>query len=414
MNIRNTVKTSISSLTVNKSRSLLTILGIVIGITAIILVVSVGKGAEGLITGELSGLGSETVVIRPGKEPKGPSDFAEVLLSDSLKERELLAITKEENVPDLLAAAPEILVPGNVSYLGETFNSLNLGFSAEFMRDAIDMKLAEGELFDDLDIRSKARVAVIGSEVKEELFNQSDPLGQSITIRGEKFRVIGVYEPRGQVVFFNVDELVVVPYTSAQAYLSGNDHYAQIIAKAKSPEEVDRMVGDIKRTLRELHNIDDPEDDDFNVQTQQGLVQQVSTIIGVFTIFLTFVVAISLVVGGIGVMNIMLVSVTERTREIGLRKAVGAEEKDIMRQFLFESVIITGVGGIVGIVLGTLLAAAISFVLRNSFNLEWPFSFPLGGAILGLFVSASVGLVFGLYPAKEASKKSPIEALRYE
>jgi putative ABC transport system permease protein len=226
--------------------------------------------------------------------------------------------------------------------------------------------------------------------------------------------VIGVFEPRGQVVFFDVDELVLIPYTSAQTYLVGFDYYNEIVARASSPERVDRVVFDIEQTLRELHRISDPDKDDFYIQTQQGIIKQVQAIIGVFTLFLSMVVAISLVVGGIGVMNIMLVSVTERTREIGLRKALGATNRNILVQFLLEAVMLTLAGGIIGIIIGTTLSFTGTLVIAQMTTFSPPFSFPLGAALLGIGVSMFVGVVFGLYPAYKASQKSPLEALRYE
>ena len=278
----------------------------------------------------------------------------------------------------------------------------------------LGLTLASGLVFDDSDVVSKAPVAVIGDEVRRELFGDENSIGKYITIKNKRFRVVGVYEKKGQVVFFNVDELVVVPYTTAQTYLTGTDHYSQIVVRASSAEVVERMAFDIKRTLRDLHNINNPTDDDFHVETQQGLVDQVSTIIGAFTLFLTFVVTISLVVGGVGVMNIMLVSVTERTREIGLRKALGATNRDIMLQFLTEAVLLTGVGGLIGVLIGSVLSYVASIAIRSFSGLEWSFIFPFTGALMGIFVSVLVGLIFGLYPAHQASKKSPIEALRYE
>jgi putative ABC transport system permease protein len=414
MLLKHTLKISFAGLRANKRRSFLTVLGIVIGITAIILIMAIGSGAEGLIVGELGGLGAETIVIRPGKEPKGPTDFAEMLFSDSLKQKELEAIQKKSNVPDLLDVSPEVYVPGSVAYGNETFKATIIGFDADFMTDALKMKLSEGLLFDDNDLKSKAKVAIIGSKVKNELFGDGSPLGKNIQIKKMKFRVIGVYAPRGQVVFFNVDELVLVPHTTAQTYLSGKNYFHQLTARATSPAAVNQAVEDIKRTLRDLHNITDSKKDDFNVQTQQGLVQQVRVIINVFTIFLSFVVAISLVVGGIGVMNIMLVSVTERTREIGLRKAIGATNRDILTQFLIEAMLLTLAGGIIGIIFGAGLSVILSFGLSRAYQLDWIFHFPFFAAFLGIVVSGLTGLVFGIYPANQAAKKSPLEALRYE
>ncbi|HEY4493011.1 MAG TPA: ABC transporter permease [Candidatus Paceibacterota bacterium] len=414
MRFKFTYKTAFTSLRGRMSRSLLTILGIVIGIAAIMMVSAAGKGAENLITSELSGLGGETVVVQPGKEPKGPSDFAQSLLSDSLKDRELEAISRKANVPDLIDISPEIFVSGGASYQGETVSATVLGFSAEFMMENMGLKLAEGVNFDDADIGSKSAVAVIGSDVREELFGTEEALGKYLTIKNKRFRVVGTYAPQGQAVFFNVDDLIVVPYSTAQTYLTGEGHYSQFVVRASSVDVVDRMAADITRTLRDLHNITDPEEDDFHVETQQGLVDQISTIIGAFTLFLSFVVTIALVVGGVGVMNIMLVSVTERTREIGLRKALGATDRDILLQFLTEAVMLTGAGGVIGVVLGSLFSYVAAIAVRQFAGLDWGFVFPYMGAFAGIIVSVLVGLVFGIYPARVASRKSPIEALRYE
>jgi putative ABC transport system permease protein len=317
-------------------------------------------------------------------------------------------------VPDIIDAAPEVLITGSVSYGNETFKPVILGFSADFLLTTLNVKLQRGIPFSEEDIRSRSFVVVIGSRVAEELFKGADPIGEYIQIKGRKFRVTGVFEQRGQVVFFDIDELVLVPYSTAQTYLSGFKYYNQIIVRASSAENVERAVYDIKTTLRELHGIEHPDDDDFSVQTQQGLVEQVSAIIGIFTIFLSLVVAISLVVGGIGIMNIMLVSVTERTREIGLRKAVGANSKNILTQFLLEAILLTSIGGILGIVIGSLLSLAGTFVIIKAWGIELEFSFPLYAAVLGIGSSGIIGIVFGLYPARKASLKSPIEALRYE
>jgi putative ABC transport system permease protein len=409
-----TFKTSWNALIINKARSLLTILGIVIGVAAIILIMAIGQGAQDLILGEIGGLGADTIVVRPGKEPTGPSDSANMLFSDSLKDRELDALRKKSNVPTLKSAEGAVLVPATVSYKGETYRPEILGWSADSMSDMLDVYPEYGTSFGEREDRQKESVATIGSTVKEELFGNDDAIGKSIRIKDKSFRVIGVYPPSGQSVFVNIDEMVLVPPSTALSYLLGSNHYNEIIVQAESSDTVEQTVLDIERTLREMHNISDPQDDDFFVRTQSELLSMVGTILGVLTAFLASMVAISLVVGGIGVMNIMLVSVSERTREIGLRKAVGATNKDIKRQFLVEAIVLTGIGGIIGTLIGFALSAVAAIILSQTLGVAWGIAFPVQAAVLGIGVSAGVGLVFGLYPARKAARKSPIEALRYE
>lgn len=401
---------AIEAIKLNKSRSFLTVLGIVIGVASIIMIMSLGSGAQNLILGEINQMGAETVMVLPG-------DFNDprAILSDSLTIRDYEAILVKANAPNLVSAMPAVLIPGNVSYLRETYTpAVMIGASAEFFGNTFRVFPSAGAMFTDVDINNNARVAVIGYKVKEELFGSSDAVGERINIRGTQLRVVGVYPKTGQRGIFDIDDIVIVPYTTAQTYLVGTNYFQRIIARADSPDNVDKLAHDIRATLRETHNIYPGEEDNFSVITQQGLIDQISVIIGILTAFLTAVVAISLVVGGIGVMNIMLVSVTERTREIGLRKALGATKKAILWQFLCEAVVLTMAGGLIGIILGASISFVVSLVLSQTVASGWAFSFPVGAAILGVGVSAVVGLIFGLYPAKRAADKSPIEALRYE
>lgn len=408
-----TLLSATRALRANKVRSSLTVLGIVIGIMSIMLIVSLGEGAQGLILGEIEGLGADTIVLRPGREPSGPSDFAQTLFGDSIKEREITALKRKENVPDLVAIAPVVFLSDAVSWGNEVVRPTIFGWSAEFMVSMTGAPVAAGKIFTEEDIKAEAAVAVIGGKVAEDLFANEDPLGKNVRIKGKNFRVAAILEKTGGA-FFNPDNMVIIPYTTAKTYLSGKDHYQEVMLRVGDPDNVARSVEDVKATLRELHNITDPDKDDFYLETQQGAIDQIGTILSVLTAFLSAVVAISLVVGGIGVMNVMLVSVTERTREIGLRKALGARRRDIMAQFLLEAVLLTLVGGAIGIGLGTVLSYVASLILSGQLGLDWVFTLPVEAAASGLVVSAAVGLLFGGYPAWKASRKSPIEALRYE
>lgn len=414
MHLRSTISIAFKALIRNKSRSALTILGIVIGIASIMMIFTIGKGAESSILGELSGLGAETIVIRPGQEPSGPSDFADTLFSDSLTSADIVALQNPANVPTLESVSPGVVVPGSVSYGGETFTGITFGWSADMLEDAFNLYPETGSFFGEGEIKRKESVAIIGKKVERELFGNESALGKSIKIKGRNFRVVAIIPARGQLAFFNVDEMILIPWSTAQTYLLGIDHFHEVIVKATSPDVVDRTVRDIEATIREIHGITDPEKDDFFVVTQEGLVAEIEAILQVLTIFLAAVVAIALLVGGIGVMNIMLVSVTERTQEIGLRKAVGATKVHIRMQFLVEAVVLTLLGGIMGIIIGATLSAIIAFSITAFTPFEWSFAFPYLAAIIGTIGSVAVGLLFGIYPAAQAAKKNPIDALRYE
>lgn len=412
MNIYQAFKTALAGLKANTSRSLLTILGIVIGIAAIIVVVAIGDSAQAMILGQIGGMGSKTIIIEPGREPQGPSDFT-AILSDSLKERDIIALKNKANVPGLKDLTPNVVVPGAVSYQGQTYRAITFGSSA-FLANVLNIQPAEGDFFGDEEIRQRATVAIIGSKVREKLFGLSVAIGENIKIKEKNFRVIGVLPPKGQVSIINVDEVVVIPYSTAQKDLMGINHYNSIMAEADSEESIARTANDIKLTLRELHGITDPSKDDFHVMTQTDIANSAKMITGILTWLLVSVAAISLVVGGIGIMNIMFVSVTERTREIGLRKALGATDNNILTQFLMEAILLTAAGGIIGIILGAGISYIATVILSKVVSMNWTFSFPLSAAIIGIAVSSTIGLVFGLYPARQAARKNPIEALRYE
>jgi putative ABC transport system permease protein len=301
---------------------------------------------------------------------------------------------------------------GEATYGSEIYQTNLIG--GDMLGEKIfNVHYSKGQFFDDTDVQGRAAVAVIGSKVAEHLFGSDNPINENMRFKNKSLKVVGVLKPSGGGLM-NYDDMIIVPYTTAQTYILGINYFNEFVVEADDTWKVSDVANDIKLTLRESHNIDDPSKDDFNVQTQEDLVTMISTITNALTYFLVAVAAIALFVGGIGIMNIMLVSVTERTREIGLRKALGATDGDILTQFLLESVLLTTIGGVIGIFLGALFSFIISIGLSKGLGVNWQFVFPWSGAILGFTVSALIGAIFGGYPAHKASKKSPIEALRYE
>ena len=411
MHWKHVIKTSLTSLGINKSRSLLTILGMIIGVASITLIISLGQGAQAFILGQVQGIGSRTIAILPGRQPSSPADTAQ-LFSDSLKQKDVEALNKKENVPEAELVMPIAMGADTASYANETYNVTIFG-ATEAIQKILEVYPSEGNFYTNDDVKQYSAVIVIGRKIQEKLFVDENPIGKKLRIKGKNFRIIGVLPKKGSGLF-DFDGAVILPYTTAQQYIFGTKFFNRIVVQVHNEGEITGAIMDIENTLRDSHNITDPTKDDFFVETPADVISRLGVITQALTLLLTSLAAISLIVGGIGIMNIMLVSVTERTREIGLRKAIGATEKEIMMQFLIEAVLLTVIGGVLGVIFGVSLSLLAAFLVNKLTTVVWVFIFPISGALLGIGVSVSIGLVFGIYPARQAAKKNPIEALRFE
>ena len=413
MRLHDIIPMAATGLATHRSRSLLTILGIVIGITAIIVVVALGESAKGLIIGQVQSMGPKNIYIVPGRQPSNIGESGSTLFTDSLKQKDLDDLGKKANIPNAVSVTP--IVFGNTTLTHETNSYMGFVFgSTPGILRLFDLKVARGEFFDEESVSQKKDIVIIGKRAAEELFGSEDPIGQKIKTKGENLRVIGVLAEKGQSSFGNFNESVIVPYPIAQQYILGVKYFHRIVVEADSERDIPYVERDIKTLLRNNHNIDDPKKDDFFTMTQQDIVQTIGTITNIMTILLSAVAAISLIVGGVGIMNIMFVAVMERTREIGLRKAIGATNRDILLQFLAEAVILTLSGGVIGVIGGVAIGVAIASIINVLFGMAFTFIFPIGGMAIGLLVAGGVGFIFGIIPARKASLKSPMEALRYE
>ncbi|MEA2065446.1 MAG: ABC transporter permease [Patescibacteria group bacterium] len=428
MSIIPTIKTAVAAIITNKVRTALSVLGIVIGITSVIVVFSAGEGISGLVTGQIESFGGSDIIETEIKVPsskKGGSSETQSGLNLTMGVQ-ITTLTLDDmddinRLPNIKRSYAGIMGQEQISYGNELRKAILFGSTSDFIN--IDQsEIDYGRFFTNTEDKSLSRVVVLGYKIKEKLFGDSDPIGRYIKIRKKKFRVIGTLKERGAIMTLDFDDFVYVPTRTLQKKIMGIDHVLFMMHQVKDKDLISSTQEQMRYLLRENHNLPSQKKltdfmgapkDDFRVVSMTESMEIMDTVTNVITLLLLAIVAISLIVGGVGIMNIMYVIVSERTPEIGLRKAVGAKYSDIMIQFLFESILITAIGGIIGIILGIIISFLIS-VGANSFGLDWEFKVPLKAFIVALGFSAIFGISFGVYPAKKAAKLDPITALRKE
>lgn len=405
MNLQDLLRETTAALSANKVRSGLTILGIVIGIASVIAMVSIGQGASGQIQASIEGLGSNLLTIVPGFIQPGKGIVSSGRGSAQTLKNEDVEVLKQ--ITGVLYVSPELSRRFQiVSPTGDNTNSTIVGTVPEYVL-ARNVNVVNGSFFTENQLRSLGRVAVLGPTVAQDLFEDTEAVGKTVRINKVNFKVVGVLQSKGSAGFFNPDDTVFVPLTTMQKILAGADFLSTIAVSVESKDIMPQVQAAATAALAEKHRVD-PQNLDFSIVSQADILGALTQVTDTFTIFLAAVAGISLIVGGIGIMNMMLTTVTERTREIGLRKAIGAKKKDISKQFLTEAVMLTFLGGFAGIILGWAISLAVSQFVGIVTKVSWQ------AVLLAFGVSAAIGIIFGYYPARRAASLNPIEALRYE
>ncbi len=395
-----------------KARSFLTVLGIVIGVAGVIIILSLGAGAQSLVLSQITKLGTNLIGVLPGKSNEtGPPAQAFGIQVTTLIQEDVVAMQDKTRFPHITDIAGFVTGPATIIWRNQNIDTNFVGTQAAYPKIQ-DVEVAEGRFFDERE-ELGSNVIVLGFDIKQELFGETDAIGEVVKIKNVPLQVVGVMARQGTVAFQNQDDQVFMPLNIGQQQLLGIKYIQFIRGKVDSSDNVDSTIYEVETILRERHHISDPENDDFSVRDLASAVDTLSAITDSLKLFLVVMAGISLVVGGIGIMNIMLVTVAERTREIGLRKAVGATNKQIRNQFLIESGALTLSGGVIGVLIGVVISYLAAIGARLA-GFDWDFVVTPLSIILAIGVSILTGVVFGLYPAFKAAKLNPIEALRYE
>lgn len=410
------MKLALAGLEANKTRTGLSVLGIVIGVAAVIMIVSMGQGLQNLIMGQFGSLGTDLVSIQPtlpGEDMQSSmTSRGQGVVITSLKLSDAEALRDKKRFPYISSASGYTSTQEMAVHKDSKKMTMIIAADSYYREIDTESDVARGRFFTEEENRGMAKVAVIGKDLAEKFYGEDDPIGKTFRMKNENFEVVGISKERGSVLTFNMDEMAIIPVKTYQKFLQDVDYIQEIGIRLEDKKYLEQSKEEIAVLMRERHKIDDPKDDDFQIVTMDEMISAMNSVTTTISALLGLLAAISLFVGGVGIMNIMLVIVAERTKEIGLRKALGARYKDIMRQFVFEAVAISLLGGFIGIAIGVVLSFIVSQVITRYGGFDWPFVVSFWAIGISFAVAAFFGIVFGWYPAKEAARLSPIDALR--